>query len=254
MEIIAIANQKGGVGKTTTTMNLGTALAQKGKRVLLVDLDPQHSLTRAMGIAEIEADSGTYALLRKTGNVNLLLGGDGKLGIIPASTQLTTVTGELNASPATGNRRLREVLKVYRNQFDIVLLDTPPNLDMLTVNALVAARWAIMPCLCQYMALEGLRLFLETFEQIKGNDDEPGINSYLEMLAVLPTVYKSTETHEREGLEALKQRFGELCQEPIPARTEYKNAALEHRPVTNGLFDYWLNLAKLVISKTEANS
>ena len=235
--VIAIANQKGGVGKTTTVYNLGAALAEAGQRTLLIDLDPQHSLTLAIGVDAASLDSGSFTLLKK-GQTRLFQ--QGNLALIPTNIELS----ELNlilASRVDSNGVLKKALAQYSDSFDVILLDTPPSLDKLTLNALVAARWIIMPCECQWMAVRGLQLFLDTLNEVKQ------INSSLDLLAVMPTMYNASRSHEKEILAILREQFGDTCLPPLPYRTEYPNASAEHRPVGGDQKAYWQNLAKLVM-------
>ncbi len=233
---IAVANQKGGVGKTTTVFNLGAALAEAGQRTLLIDLDPQASLTLSMGIDAARLESGSFTLL-KTGKAKLYR--QGNLAIIPTTIDLSALNLELSAR-VDSNTVLKKALEQYADQFDVILLDTPPSLDRLTINSLVAARWLLVPCQCQYMAMRGLQLFLDTLTEIQH------VNRQLEIMAVLPTMYNASRSHEKEVLAILQEKFGELCLEPVPYRTEYPNASAEQRPVTGDNFSYWQSLAARV--------
>jgi len=239
-QIIAAANQKGGVGKTTTIINLGAGLDALNKNVLLIDLDPQHSLTKAMGIDPTNLEAGSFSLFRG-GNPQMFRAGN--LAVIPTRLELSAVNYEL-ATKVSGNSVLKKALVNYSNEFDYILLDTPPNLDRLTLNALVAAHWLVIPCQCQYMALEGLSIFLDTFDEVKE------VNRELEKLAVLPMAYNASRSHEKEALATLREKFGELCREPVPYRAEYLNATVEHRPVSGEQFDYWKSLAQYVMDKS----
>lgn len=239
--VIAVANQKGGVGKTTTVFNLGAALAEAGRRTLLLDLDPQSSLTQTMGIEAAGLESGTFTLL-KNGKAKLFR--QGNLAVIPTNIDLSALNLELSAR-VDSNGALRRALEQYDDQFDVVLIDTPPSLDKLTINALVAARWLIIPCQCQYMAMRGLQLFLDTLEEVKN------VNRQIDVLAVLPTMFNASRTHEKEVLNILQERFGALCRDPLPYRTEYPNASAEQRPVAGENFTYWQSLAAYTITKGE---
>ena len=236
--ILAVANQKGGVGKTTTVFNLGAALAEAGQRTLLIDLDPQSSLTLTMGIDAAALDSGSFTLL-KNGKAKLYR--QDNLAIVPTSIDLSALNLELSAR-IDSNGALKKALEQYDSQFDFVLIDSPPSLDKLTVNALVAARYLIVPCQCQYMAMRGLQLFMDTLSEVQS------VNHDLEVLAVLPTMYNASRSHEKEVLSILQERFGPLCREPLPYRTEYPNASAEQRPVAGENFAYWQKLAADVIA------
>lgn len=239
--VIAVANQKGGVGKTTTVFNLGAALAEAGQRTLLVDLDPQSSLTLTMGLDAASLDSGTFTLL-KNGKARLFR--QGNLALLPTSIDLSALNLELSAR-VDSNGALKRALEQYADEFDLVLIDCPPSLDKLTINALVAARWLLIPCQCQYMAMRGLQLFLDTLNEVQS------VNRRLEMLAVLPTMYNATRSHEKEVLAVLQERFGAICREPLPYRTEYPNSSAEQRPVAGENFVYWQKLANHVIESCQ---
>ncbi len=242
-QVIAVANQKGGVGKTTTAMNLGAGLEQQGQRVLLIDLDPQYSLTKAMGLDPSSLETGSYSLFR---GVRPQLFRAGNLAVIPTRLELSAVNYEL-ASKVNGNSVLKKSLADYNDQFDYIILDTPPNLDHLTLNALVAARWVVIPCQCQYMALEGLSIFLDTLEEVRE------VNPTLQTLAVIPIAYNSSRSHEKEALEVLREKFGAVCKEPVPYRTEYPNSSAEHRPVSGEQFQYWKALAAFAVQSSNSS-
>jgi chromosome partitioning protein len=184
--VVAIANQKGGVGKTTTVINLATSLALDGHRVLAVDVDPQGNLTSGLGFRGQRGEGGTVyeALLSDTpSDACLLPTRVGNLVLIPADRNLTGAEIELVSMPAR-EHRLRRLLEPLRARFDLILIDCPPSLGLLTLNALVAADAVLIPLHCEYFALEGLADLVGTLRRVRG-----GLNPSLDIEGVLLTMY-----------------------------------------------------------------
>ncbi len=184
--VVAIANQKGGVGKTTTVINLATSLALDGHRVLAVDLDPQGNLTSGVGLRGQRAEGGTVyeALLTGTPPETCLLPTlVANLTLMPADRNLTGAEIELVSVPAR-EHRLRRLLEPLRARFDLILIDCPPSLGLLTLNALVAADAVLIPLHCEYFALEGLADLVGTLRRVRG-----GLNPTLDIEGVLLTMY-----------------------------------------------------------------
>src|SRR3954469_2395414 len=186
--ILCIANQKGGVGKTTTTINLATALALAEQRILVVDMDPQGNLTSGVGLkGQATAAGKIYQALTAPDPVDpaafVLETRVKDLWLIPADRNLTGAEVELVSLP-NRERRLRAVLEPLRDRFDFILIDTPPSLGLLTLNALVAADAVLIPLNCEYFALEGLADLVATLRRVRG-----AMNPSLDIAGVLMTMY-----------------------------------------------------------------
>ena len=184
--VLAVANQKGGVGKTTTAINVATSLALAGRRVLLVDVDPQGNLTSGVGLKGCRAEGGTIyeALMTDTAPSAFLLGTQiQNLFLIPADRNLTGAEIEL-VPMAQRERQLRRVLEPLRARFDFIFIDCPPSLGLLTLNALVAADAVLIPLHCEYFALEGLADLVETMRRVR-----EALNPALDIEGVLLTMY-----------------------------------------------------------------
>lgn len=221
--VVAIANQKGGVGKTTTVINLATSLALDGHRVLAVDLDPQGNLTSGVGLRGQRAEGGTVyeALLTGTPPETCLLPTlVANLTLMPADRNLTGAEIELVSVPAR-EHRLRRLLEPLRARFDLILIDCPPSLGLLTLNALVAADAVLIPLHCEYFALEGLADLVGTLRRVRG-----GLNPTLDIEGVLLTMYD-----ERTNLGQLVARdVREFFKEKVFTTTIPRNVRLGEAP------------------------
>src|SRR5438270_4121253 len=201
--VIAFANQKGGVAKTTTTLNLGVALTEKGLRVLAVDLDPQGNLTMSQGWNPDEIDRSMFdVLVHRLPITEIIRTNEIDVGV--ASIDLAGA--ELSLSSMIGRERaLEKALIPVRESYDYILIDTPPSLGLLTINAFVAAQGVIVPVQCEYLSLRGLVQLENTLTMIREN-----LNPDVAIQGILPTMFDKRLLHAREAVEILRENFGDL--------------------------------------------
>lgn len=226
--VIAIVNQKGGVGKTTTTVNLGAALAEKGQRVLLVDLDPQGSLTSGLGVEETSNAVTTYQILINPAQdpARSIISVRERLDLIPADIHLAAAEVELVDQPSR-EYLLREALSPLRPQYDFVLIDCGPNLGLLTVNALTAADEVIIPLLCEYLSLRGMGILFESIARVRRN-----LNGRLRILGILPVMFDSRPTHMRDVLAEVRDFFGDYTfPVVVPKSIRFAEASVAGMPI-----------------------
>ena len=206
--IIAIANQKGGVAKTTTCLNLGHALSEHGRRVLLCDLDPQSSLTISLGFDVRELATTVYDVLLDTKpglTINDVIRPTGmkNVDVAPASIDLSKAEMDL-FSEMNRERALKDALKPVEAAYDYILIDCPPSLGLLTTNALAAADSVLIPLQSDYLAMRGAQLLLNTIEKVRRK-----LNPRLSLLGVLVTMYDGRTSHSRDVLKEVRAAFGD---------------------------------------------
>jgi len=251
--VLAITNQKGGVGKTTTSINLAASLAKTRRRVLLVDLDPQGNATMGSGINKETATATTYSVL---------IGGDSiETAAVPVESGYDLVPSNASLSGAevelididSRERCLRNALAPVRDYYDYILIDCPPSLNLLTVNALVAADAVIIPMQCEYYALEGLTALVNTVRRIRES-----LNPMLEIEGLLRTMFDPRNRLDNEVSMQLKQHFGDKLYRTIIPRNvrlaeapSYGKAVIAYDPQSKGAQAY-LALAGEILRRQEA--
>lgn len=235
-QIIAIANQKGGVGKTTTTANLGSALAKQGKRVLLIDLDPQAALTYSFGLDPYTLQASAYSIMMKR-NPSIVrimqpLNSSHSLLLVPANNDLSTAEVQM-VNMRDSVFRLREALERNHYQVDYVLIDTPPNLNMLTINGLVAAHYVYVPLAPNFLAMRTVRALMENVWRIKAR-----LNEGLKLLGMLPTLYIPGRRSD-EHIQTLVDVFGsKVYKTPIEYDEVFEEAAINQKTVVDMFPDH----------------
>lgn len=228
--IYAVTNQKGGVGKTTSTVNLAASLADYGKKVLLIDLDPQGNATTGCGVDKEQLQSSSYeVIMAESKAVDAIVRPD-DLGfdVMPANTDLTAAEVQL-LDINLREHRLRLALESSREKYDFILIDCPPSLSMLTVNALVAAKGVLIPIQCEYYALEGLSSLLKTVERVKQR-----ANPTLEVTGLLRTMFDARNNLANQVSRQLINHFqGKVFHSIIPRNVRLAEAPSHGLPVLN---------------------
>jgi chromosome partitioning protein len=249
--IIALCNQKGGVGKTTTAISLGAALAGYGRRVLAVDFDPQGALSAGLGVASHEG-SNIYDLMLgtvKDAHEAIRSTSTPGLDVIPANIDLSAAEVHL-VNEVAREQILARVLRQVSGEYDVILIDCQPSLGLLTVNALTAAHGVLIPLECEFFALRGVALLVETIDKVKDR-----LNPALELDGILATMYDSRTLHSREVLERVVETFEDKVFETVIGRTvKFPDASVSGTPITEFAPDHqaagaYRQLARELISR-----
>lgn len=250
--VIAMVNQKGGVGKTTSTINLAAALAEYGRKVLLVDFDPQGALSAGFGTNPHELDVTVYNVLmdRKTGIRDAIITTDVEnVDLLPANIDLSAAEVQL-VNEVAREQVLERALRSVTDDYDIVLIDCQPSLGLLTVNALTAAHGVIIPLTAEFFALRAVALLVETIEKVQDR-----LNPALAIDGVLATMYDPRTLHGREVVGRLVEAFGDTVFETVIRRTiKFADANVAAEPITSYATNHpgaeaYRQLAKELISR-----
>jgi len=228
--VLALCNQKGGVGKTTTTINLGAALAEYGRRVLLVDFDPQGALSVGLGVNAHSLDLTVYNLLMQRSvtveDVVIRTGVPG-LDLLPSNIDLSAAEVQLVTEVAR-EQTLARILRPVLHKYDFLLIDCQPSLGLLTVNALTAAQGVIVPLECEFFSLRGVALLIDTIEKVRER-----LNPDLELEGILATMYDARTVHARQVLSRVVEAFGDAVYDTVITRTvRFPETTVAGEPIT----------------------
>lgn len=253
--IIAMCNQKGGVGKTTSTINLGAALAEYGRKVLLVDFDPQGALSVGLGIRAHELDTTVYNLLvSRDDDIHDVIQHTAaeNLDVLPANIDLSAAEVQLVGEVAR-EMVLARVLRPVVDEYDVVLIDCQPSLGLLTVNALTAAHGVVIPLECEFFAMRGVALLVETIDKVTDR-----LNPRLEIDGILATMYDGRTLHSRDVIRSVVGHFDDKVLHTVISRTvKFPDASLAAEPITtyastHGAAESYRQLARELVARGAA--
>ena len=226
--VIAVANQKGGVGKTTTTVNVGACLAELGYRTLIVDLDPQGNASTGLGIENRGLETSMYQVLMDDASLENCIEPSAVKNLFVAPASLDLAGAEIELVPAFGREnRLRKAIEGVLDDFDFVLIDCPPSLGLLTVNGLTAAGEVLVPIQCEYYALEGLGQLLRNVDLVKKN-----LNPSLEVSTIVCVMYDSRTKLADQVVSEVREHFGDkVCKTVVPRNVRLSEAPSYGQPI-----------------------